>query len=198
MRDECHPARPSRAAKQSQTPCDDRPYSVGANDYARGNVANTMFVPHANAACATASVPCDVNNGDALVHARSGRTRAIEHNLVEQFTPKRESAVTKSVKSMTGRKSPLECIAARRPNHHSRQLGSPGAFDGIKRAHVRQNPRRLRTEILGARFWTWEVRAIKDENIHTIARQRPRRGRTRGTTADDNHIGAGGVPGRHW
>ena len=197
MRDKCHPPWPSRATKQSQTPCNDGPYSVSAHDNPRGNVAHAKFVTHAYAARATASITCDVSNSDALVHARPRYARAIEHDLVEQFTSERESAVTKSVKSMTRCKPPFESLTTRCADHHTSKLGGPGAFDGIERAHVCQNSRRLRTEILGARFRTWKVRAIKHQHIHPIARQRPRGGRTSGTSADNHNIRAGDVPGRH-
>ena len=65
---------------------------------------------------------------------------------------------------------------------------APDCSTALERAHRIENPRRLRAQILGARFRARKMRAIDDAHVDAGARERERDRRTGRTTANDEHL----------
>ena len=86
-----------------------------------------------------------------------------------------EVAAQRARRSVRGSTMPGEMCRARR-------------FDGVERAHLAQDSRRLRAQILRARLRAGKGRAVEHEHARAGARERERRRRACGTASDDDDV----------
>src|SRR5262249_6758214 len=116
-------------------------------------------------------------------------SRAVDENGVEHFTAHRNAAIAETAKAMRAREVAGDHRAVRRANANARERGGAGFLDRVERAHVGQNARRLRTQILGAGLRARKARAVDEQHIDTGFGERESDRRTRGSTTDDENFG---------
>ena len=182
VRDERVPSRPPRRPCELESTRDDGAQAVGADDEIGHNLV-TVRHPHAThpARC----VACHIDDARIFTHGRAGIARGGEHNGVEYFAAHRQTAVAKSLHAAS-RELADDSRTVWRANHHASQLRGTGSLDRVEHAHVRENARCLRTQILRAWLGSREARTIEHRHRHAAPREREGERATCGT-APDNH-----------
>jgi hypothetical protein len=102
--------------------------------------------------------------------------------------PKREPAIAEGAKAVLGLEVAAQRHAVRRAHRHAGEVRRPRAIHRLERAHLAQDARRLRTEILRARLGAREVRTVEHEHARARPREKERGRRTRGAAAHDDHV----------
>ncbi len=124
----------------------------------------------------------------ALVNLGAGRSRPAQKDRVEYRARQREAAIAEGAKAVRRRELPANPRAIRRPDHHSGEMRGAGGFTLLERAHGRQNPGCLRTEIFPARLLAWKVGPLEHHHARTLAREVPRRRASCRAGAHDQHV----------
>ena len=78
--------------------------------------------------------------------------------------------------------------AVRRAHHHAGEMRRARAVHRLERAHLAQDARRLRAQILRARLGAREARAVEHEHARAGAREQERGRRAGGPAAHDDHV----------
>ena len=130
----------------------------------------------------------DVCDAHALVTSRAGGARAIEQNRVEHLASHGKSAVAEAAKAVPATKSPAITAPFGARTRMPASAAAPDRSTRVERAHLGQNARRFRAQILGARLRARKARAIHDVHVDAGARQREGHRRAGRPTADDEHV----------
>ena len=188
VRDEREPPRPARRVREPEPARDHRAQPVRADDerarrcvVVAPSFASTRTPLTRPRASRTTSV-----TRDALAHLGAGVARAVEQDGVEH-----RRAAARARDRESARKP---CCATKSPRMRApfgaritmpARCAAPARSTALERAHVAQNARRLRAQILGARLGAREDGAVEQQHAHAGARQRER-GRRAGRSAADH------------
>ena len=123
-----------------------------------------------------------------LENLGAGGSRPVQENRVEHRAWQGEPTIAEGAKAVRGRELPANPRAVRRPDHHPGEVRGAGGFTLLERAHGRQNPGCLRTEIFPARLGAREVVSLEHHHARPLAREVPRRRAPGRAGAHDQHV----------
>ena len=174
--------------RELESPSDDRPQSIGANDDRGGErMLRPVRIERVAADDTSRGISAERGDADALANDRSTRACALEQQAIEDRSSQREPAITVAAIAVDLSEPALERRAVRCANAHSREMRRPRLFDSLEHAHLVENARGLRAHVLGAGLVTRKMRAIEQHHVDPGAREVERgRGARRSTAYDDD------------
>jgi hypothetical protein len=197
MRHESDAARPPARPHKSKTAADDRAKTVGADNHTTLELTMHTFVSlQDDTAHMAAVITCDVRHPRPFFDARTGVSRPADQDFIEHCSSQREPTVSEGRESLYTSELGVDRLRVWGAEMHARQLGSAGGFDFVEHTHVREDSRRLRTEILRANLVTREMRAIDHQHVDTGTGERPGRRSTGRAATNDDDVGVARIATR--
>jgi hypothetical protein len=188
VRDERQTPRPTLRLGKAQAPCDHRSKPVRTDHDRRANLTTFAVHQRVNSNCTIVIPAHDVRNSNSFGYVRASGARSIEKNRVECLPPNRQTAIAKATKPVTRAEVAFDDSAIRRANVDPGERRGSCLLDDLERAHLRQNSRGFRTQILGAWLGAGETCTIHDSNRDAGARERERQRRTRWSSSNNENV----------
>ena len=189
----CHEGDASRpeatCARQREASRHDGTKPVRSDDERRlDGLAAAVRMPELHTGHTPVRVPLQIDDARALAHLGPRAASAVEQNGIEDGATEREAAITKGAIAMLGDEIAAQRGAIWRTNDHSREMRRPRAFHGVERAHLAQESRGLRAQILGAGLGSGKGGAVEHEHTRAGAGERKRRRCASGSSANDDRV----------
>ena len=121
-------------------------------------------------------------------NARTGPFGALQQGRIEDRPADGQPVIAKGAVSRRCAERSLKRRAVGGVDAHPGELCRRPGFQRLEDAHLVQEPRRLRTQVLGADLVTWERRAIGQHDVASRAREEKRGAGAGGPAPDDQDL----------